>query len=61
MSEHEKVKGFISERWDGLYNATRCRDHPDGTRMWEGTLHGPNGPKVFVGVKDDGRMIDLTR
>lgn len=57
---YDDVVKFIKERWDGLYTVNRDRDVPEG-QIWRGTLHAPGGPVVFVLLRPDGSMEDMTR
>jgi len=57
----DRVANFVHEGWAGLYRVQRGRRTDDGGEVWEATLHGPGGPKVFTKVNFDGSMQEYTR
>ena len=55
------ARDFLHDNWDDIYNVTKDRDMDGYRSVWSTTLHGPDGDKVWVGIKDDGTPVDLTK
>lgn len=59
---HLRVSRYVGENYSGLYMTREVPSwDPAYRKLYLSRLHSPDGPIVYVGIAQDGRLVDLTR